>query len=42
VTDSTVTAGDVMMGVTVYLPDGTKATGTFNIWALTIDELQAL
>ena len=39
VSDSGATAADVVVGVSFYLADGTKSTGTFNMWELTVDEL---
>ena len=42
VSDSGATAEDVVVGVTFYLADGTKSTGTFDMWDLTVNELKAL
>lgn len=39
---TTAGANDVMYGMKFYAADGTETTGTFDMFALTVDELKAL
>lgn len=38
----TVTPETLLIGVTAHDKSGAPITGTFNMWALTVDELKAL